>query len=188
MNPSIFCKSGTGLSIYKLLFVTVLLLAPAYAAAATHTVRVLDPRSFSPSNLTIEVGDTVRWVNDPGGNSHDVTADDFSFNSPTASGFEFEMTFNSVAEILYHCSVHSRPASAGGTAQNGRINVVAAVTADVSVDSVDVADGSHKAGENLNVKATLTNSGSGDSGRKSSVGVGPQIQCRRDWRYRIQRG
>ncbi len=149
----------------KLFFAIVTFLSPLCAMAATHEVMVLDPFSFSPNNLTIEVGDTVRWVNAAGGNRHDVTADDFSFQSVTSSGFTFEMTFNSIAEILYHCTVHSRPASSGGTLQNGRINVIAAaISTDVSIESVNAVDGAYEAGEDFRVKATLKNNGDEASG------------------------
>jgi len=158
-------KTQSSLICYKLFFTIVTFLSPLYAIAATHEVMVLDPRSFSPSNLTIEVGDTVRWINAAGGNRHDVTADDFSFQSVTSSGFTFEMTFNSIEEILYHCTVHSRPASSGGTVQNGRINVVAAATStDVSIESVNALDGAYEAGEDFRVKATLKNNGNEASG------------------------
>ena len=165
MCASLRNKTQSSLLYSKLLFAIVTFLSPLCAIAATHEVMVLDPRSFSPSNLTIEVGDTVRWINAAGGNMHDVTADDFSFQSETSSGFTFEMTFNSIAEILYHCTVHSRPASAGGTLQNGRINVVAAATStDVSIESVNALDGAYEAGEDFRVKATLKNNGNEASG------------------------
>ena len=149
----------------NIFYAGLLLLSPLWAVAATHEVMVLDPSRFSPSVLTIEVGDTVRWINAAGGNFHDVTADDFSFNSPTARDFIFEMTFNSVAQILYHCTVHSSPANQGGTRQNGTINVVAATAAaDISVDSVDVRDVSREVGEDVKVDVVLSNAGDGDSG------------------------
>jgi hypothetical protein len=149
-----------------LFFFTVSFFSPLCAiAATTWEVQVLDPRSFSPNNLTIEVGDSVRWVNAAGGSAHDVIADDFSFASPTASSFTFTKTFNSIEEILYHCSVHSRPASSGGSAQNGRINVIAAAaTTDVSIESVDAIGSDHEAGEDFRVKATLKNNSGEDSG------------------------
>ena len=150
-----------------LLFSVIFFITPLSATAATtHEVQVLDPRSFSPNNLTIEVGDTVRWVNASGGSMHDVTADDGSFASVTAASFTFERTFNSIAEILYHCTVHSRAASAGGTAQNGRIEVVAstAITSDISVESIDAVDGAYEAGEDFKVKASLKNTSDEASG------------------------
>jgi plastocyanin len=147
------------------LFGTVAILSPLHALAATHTIQVLDPRSFSPSSLTIEVGDTVRWTNASGGMTHNVTADDNSFNSTTSSGFTFEMTFNSVAEILYHCTIHSTSAATGGTAMNGSISVIAASgSADVSVESINATDGAFEAGEDFRVMATLKNLGDATSG------------------------
>jgi plastocyanin len=78
---------------------------------------------FSPNNLTIEVGDTVRWTNNSGG-PHDVTADDFLWASVTSTSFVFERRFNSVEEILYHCTVHSSPGRDINNFQNGVINVI----------------------------------------------------------------
>ena len=71
----------------------------AAAMAATHDVEVIDNR-FRPNDITIEVGDTVRWTNAADGAPHDVVADDSSFASEIAASFVFERTFNSVAEIL----------------------------------------------------------------------------------------
>ena len=95
----------------------------AAAMAATHDVDVIDNR-FSPNDITIEVGDTVRWTNATGGAAHDVTADNSSFASITASSFMFERTFMSVAEVLYYCSVHSSPGQNRNTRMNGRVQVV----------------------------------------------------------------
>lgn len=98
-----------------------LLFAPA-AYSAVHDVTVGN-NFFSPNDLSIEVGDTVRWTKE-GGGLHDVTADDFSWASPTSSSFVYERTFNSAGEILYHCTVHSAPGRSIDTSMNGRIEVV----------------------------------------------------------------
>lgn len=103
-----------------LLGYSLLLISTAAQAQTTHDVTVGDS-FFSPSDITIEVGDTVRWTNAPGGLPHDVTADDFSFASQTSNEFVFQRTFNSVAEVLYHCTVHSFP---GGNGMNGSVSVV----------------------------------------------------------------
>jgi len=100
-------------------------------AQTTHEVAVNDS-FFAPSDITIEVGDTVRWINSAGGLLHDVTADDFSFASPTDDEFLYERTFNSVEEILYHCSVHSFP---GGNFMNGRVNVVQGGGSDFQINA-----------------------------------------------------
>lgn len=99
-----------------------LLLASAQVLAATHDVTVGND-FFSPNDLTIEVGDTVRWTNNAG-MPHDVTADDFSWASQTAANFVYEQTFNTVEEVLYHCTVHSSPGMNIDNFMNGRINVV----------------------------------------------------------------
>ena len=90
--------------------------------AETHEVTVGDA-FFAPNDLTIQVGDTVRWVNPVGGMPHDVTADDQSFFSPTQKEFTYERTFNSAGEILYYCSVHSGPGRNRISNMNGRIVV-----------------------------------------------------------------
>jgi len=99
---------------------------PMLATAATHDVSVVDNR-FSPNDITIKVGDTVRWTNASGGARHDVTSDDGKFSpSVTASSFTFSRTFNSIDEILYHCTVHSSPGRDRNTRMNGRVIVEAA--------------------------------------------------------------
>jgi len=146
----------------RLLFIIFLLCPPILAQAATHDVSVGN-NFFTPNDLTIEVGDTVRWTNNSG--FHDVTADDGSFNSVTSNSFTFSRTFNSIAEILYYCSVHSSPGLNINTNMNGRINVVeASATGDVSIESVDAAGGSVEAGEDVQVNTLLKNNGAADSG------------------------
>lgn len=88
-------------------------------AQETHTVTVGD-NFFSPANLTIQAGDTVRWSNAAGGNPHDVTADDFSFASQTTNEFMFEMTFDDPGDVPYHCTVHG---AAGGVGMSGTVTV-----------------------------------------------------------------
>jgi PKD repeat protein len=96
---------------------------PAAGHAVTHDVSISGLR-FVPNNLTIEVGDTVRWSNS--GGTHDVTADDGSWGSVTSASWVYSRTFNSVEEVRYHCSVHSSPGANINTSMNGRISVVAA--------------------------------------------------------------
>jgi plastocyanin len=94
---------------------------PLAAIAATHDVSVDDNR-FTPSSITISVGDTVRWTNAAGGNPHDVTADDNSFANPegTVPSFVYSRTFNSVDEIRYYCTLHG---NRGGVGMSGQISV-----------------------------------------------------------------
>jgi PKD repeat protein len=112
------------MSRHSLIYIAVAALAicPFPVLAETHQVTIGD-NFFSPNDLTINVGDTVRWTYS-GSRQHDVTADDSSWASPTSNSIDFSRTFNSVEEVLYHCSVHSRPGRDINVAMNGRINVV----------------------------------------------------------------
>jgi PKD repeat protein len=101
------------------------ILFPYSALAVTHDVSVRD-NFFSPNDLTIEVGDTVRWTNAAGGARHDVTEDGGSWSSVTATSFTFERTFNTVEEVRYYCTVHSSPGQNINTRMNGRLNVIEA--------------------------------------------------------------
>ena len=108
------------LTTASLIAATLVLIPSILWGQTTHNVTVGD-NFFSPSELTIEVGDTVQWNNAAGGAPHDVVADDGSWASAINTEFTYSQTFNSVAEVLYHCSVHSSP---GGIAMNGRISVI----------------------------------------------------------------
>lgn len=107
-----------------ILAVCSIFLFPIPLHAVTHEVSIGD-NFFSPNDLTITVGDTVRWTYD-GSRMHDATADDGSWRSPTSSSIDFSRTFNSVEEVLYYCTVHSSPGRDISSNMNGRINVVAA--------------------------------------------------------------
>ena len=105
------------------LTLAVFCMNPLTVIAATHDVTVRN-NFFSPNDLTIQVGDTVRWTNSSG--FHDVTADDGSWGSVTSNSWTFSRTFNSVEEVLYYCTVHSSPGRNINSNMNGRINVIGA--------------------------------------------------------------
>lgn len=64
---------------------------------------------FNPQEVTVNVGDTVTWVNDEGV-GHDVTGDDFSSGDPGAmqNGDTFEHTFDTAGTFDYVCTVHPK--------------------------------------------------------------------------------
>ena len=63
--------------------------------------------AFSPSSLTIKVGQTVTWTNKDAV-PHTVTADDSSFNSgPIAPGASYTHTFTTAGTVMYHCAIHA---------------------------------------------------------------------------------
>jgi plastocyanin len=102
--------------------------------AATHDVIVENFR-FSPNDLIIQSGDTVRWTNIEG--FHDVVEDDFSWGSETGSGWVYERTFNDAGEVLYHCTVHSGPGQSIQTSMNGRITIEAPGEAPLFADGFE---------------------------------------------------
>ena len=75
--------------------------------------------AFSPSTLTIDVGDSVTWTNNDGA-SHTVTSTSgpASFDSGTLSpGDSFSFTFTTAGTYDYRCNIHS--------SMTGMITVVA---------------------------------------------------------------
>jgi len=163
MNPGHHYTARFHRIFFNLFFIALFLIPTLVHAATTHDI-VVGNNFFSPNNLTIVVGDTVRWTNNAG-RTHDVTADDGSFASQTSSNFIYSRAFMSVKEILYHCTVHSSAGRDRAISMNGRLNVIAAASpTDVSVDSINAIDGAYEAGEDFRVTGTLGNNSSADSG------------------------
>lgn len=82
-----------------------LLLTASAARAANVTVNVTGT-AFSPATVTIQVGDTVTWVNNNQG-THNVVAEDGSFQSGgPEDSFTFSHTFDSAGTFGYFCEPH----------------------------------------------------------------------------------
>jgi len=79
---------------------------------------------FTPADLTIDIGDTVRWENH--GGFHNVVADDGSFTNGSAStsAWTYVRVFTSVGDIRYYCGIHG---GAGGVGMSGIIRVISSV-------------------------------------------------------------
>jgi plastocyanin len=91
-------------------------------AQTTHVIQVTD-NAFTPANITIEAGDTVRWVNAPGGNPHNLRSDeDIWGGPPLTSEWEFAFTFPEDGEYGYYCFPH-RSLGMRGTITVGEGNV-----------------------------------------------------------------
>ncbi len=68
--------------------------------------------AFTPQDLTVAAGTTVRWTNMDG--SHSTTSDTALWDSGVlAVGGQFSFTFNTPGTYAYHCSVH--PSAMMGT-------------------------------------------------------------------------
>ena len=72
--------------------------------ADSPTVSIQDQR-FNSDHVTIEEGDTVTWVWDDGGLSHDVSGDGFKSEVQTEGSFSH--TFEDAGDYPYVCTLHS---------------------------------------------------------------------------------
>jgi plastocyanin len=87
------------------LALAVLLAVPA--SAADQTVTATPGNTFSPEDVTIDMGDTVTWSN--GGGVHNVAFNDGSYTEPpqpTASQWTVERTFDTPGVFRYQCAFH----------------------------------------------------------------------------------
>jgi len=84
------------------------------AAAVTPAIVsniVTDPNTvgrFTPNNMTVKVGQSIEWDWQDPNVAHTVTSDDgTTFDSCLQNkGYKFVVTFNQVAKIPYHCTIH----------------------------------------------------------------------------------
>jgi plastocyanin len=81
--------------------------AGACAQGANGTQKVtIAGFAFSPSDLTVKVGDSVTWTNNDN-TAHTATADDGSFDCGTiGAGQSFTFTFATAGTFAYHCKIH----------------------------------------------------------------------------------
>lgn len=107
-----------------LLALATLWLSASAGYAATKTVTVVNT-AFQPANVTIAVGDTVRWV--WSGGTHSTTSGSCSggvctpvagWDSPTKSSGDFSHTFGQEGTFPYFCRVH-------GSMMQGTVHVTA---------------------------------------------------------------
>ncbi len=91
------------------------------SAQSIHTVQTTSSNTFSPNNLTIQAGDTVKWINSSQG-FHNVVADDGSFSSgsPSTDLWTFIKVFTQPGINPYYCAVHG---GQGGQGMSGVITV-----------------------------------------------------------------
>lgn len=107
--------------IVLLLVFTITTISGTVLAQTTHNVAVSDFK-FEPANLSIAVGDIVKWTNNQGTHSVDGTTATFpnnpaSFgNSSGGPGWTYSFTFSTAGVYNYECGVH-------GSAMSGKITV-----------------------------------------------------------------
>jgi len=89
---------------------------PGGDGGGTITITTNSNNTFSPANVTINVGDTVTFRNS--GGNHNVAADDGSFRcengcdgqggngNPSTASWSFTITFSEAGVVTYNCEVH----------------------------------------------------------------------------------
>jgi plastocyanin len=114
-----------------LLLFLIVIAANTYSQVV-HTITITD-FAFTPNNLTVMVGDTVRWSYTSGSFAHNVKADDGSFTSgaPALPPWTYDHVFTSASNNPYYCEPH------GGSGGSGMSGVVI-VQNPVSVDDDDL--------------------------------------------------
>jgi len=152
----------SALAIRWVSWILLLMAGSPLAAQTTHEVTVGD-NFFSPSSLTIQVGDTVRWTNAAGGNNHNVTDNGGSFASQTSSSFTFSQTFNSAGTINYRCTIH-----AGSMTGTITVQGAAPQPADLSLQSVDASAGTYAPGDSISINISIQNVG-GEASAAASI-------------------
>ncbi len=132
--------------------------APVIAVAqTTHDVTVGN-NFFSPANLTIQVGDTVRWTNpQDNGPQHNVTGD--GFGSVTAESFVFSHTFTEAGTENYLCTVHPATMTGVINVQGGGGGPFDLELKDISVDN----DITYQAGASIAIETRVENNSNADS-------------------------
>lgn len=105
------------------------IMAPVPARGATHTVEIGDG-FFSPSSLTVTVGDTVTWTN-VDDSPHTVTASGAFDSGNLDAGQSFSFTFTEAGTFGYVCNYHDE--------MTATITVVGATAAAVATPAASVA-------------------------------------------------
>jgi plastocyanin len=140
--------------------VTLLFCVPFLAQAqVNHNVQVGGstvggtPPFYSPQNLTISVGDIVRWTNTSG--THNVNGSTtlfpanpqgFSSGSPQGGSWTFEFTFTIAGVYNYHCTQQGHSAT-----QFGSITVLNPTVVEENTQADDILLFPVPANDQLNV-------------------------------------
>lgn len=74
-------------------------------SAATATI-VIQDFVFNPNTITLNVGDSVTWINQDGATLHSTTQDTNLWSSDLGQGGSFSFTFNNPGTYTYFCRFH----------------------------------------------------------------------------------
>ena len=142
---------------------------PVYATDHPVAVGGSAGLAFTPSDLTINVGDTVVFSN--AGGFHNVVADDGSFRcangcdgdgaggngNASSATWTARVTFSTAGSVPYHCQIHE------GSGMVGTITVVGGTTPTVDV-TPPALTASAPAGTSTSTNFTIGNTGTAELG------------------------
>jgi plastocyanin len=97
------------------------LVAAAPAHAANQTVSATPSNTFTPKDVTVDLGNMVTWNNT--GGIHNVHFDDGTFDmpaSPSSTAWSVSRTFTAAGLYRYYCEFHGGP---NGTGMSGTVTV-----------------------------------------------------------------
>lgn len=111
-------------------FITAVLLSVSFGSKANIDTVLVANFSFTPSSLTLCLGDTIRFVWVSGfHNVHILTPIDSTSNNLTTSGDTYDFTPTSVGAYTYECGIHGSMMSGAFTVNNvPSVNLGADVT------------------------------------------------------------
>jgi plastocyanin len=140
-----------------LIVLSVLIYQPLITLAQTTHEVTVGNNFFSPANLTIQAGDTVRWTNPAdGGPPHNVDGNGFA--STTAESFVFTQVFTQAGVENYLCTVHGSSMSGTITVQGGGTQV------DLILDEIGVNNNiTYQPGDPIAIDTEVRNVGSAAS-------------------------
>jgi len=124
-------------SLARIALFGFVLAIPATPARAADTIVVMKENKFLPEAITVQVGDTVTWVNQDVA-VHNATADDAreSWKTPNLNqNVEASVTFDAAATFAYRCTIHP--------GMDGRITILPAAATPTTppTDAVDPVGG-----------------------------------------------
>lgn len=113
-------------SFYRAALHWILILISFPVTAATVTVEIRN-NFFSPASVTIQVGDTVTWIQR--GSNHDTVSNDGLWSSGLMRLNEtFSFTFNNPGTFRYFCTPHRNAGMLGTVNVQGAANTPPSVT------------------------------------------------------------
>ena len=150
---------------FPLLCASIVALISDSRAATTNVVQIGN-YFFNPTNLTINVGDTIKWTNGVANgissNDHETTRTNLPFQwaSPllTSSSRTFLLTFTQAGSFFYYCDRHYYASVNPHKEQTGTVSVVSAnLSPSVSITN-PANNAKFRAPTNLLLQATASDS------------------------------